>query len=211
MAERDIIIDPKEYPSNNKKTKFTNEHKVEKIVQGNVKKTKTSFIKRASSIFFSDVSEDDIKTELIFDYLIPTIKDTLVDMGKMLLDAIFYGSTTVHKHSSGTNKPVKVSYSSYYDSDKKPKRSEERKLSSYDFSQVVLNSRGDAEDVLDMMIDMIRDYKAVSVADFCDLVGVESNFTDNKYGWTDLTRVTVSRTRDGYIINFPKPVCLDLD
>ena len=205
MAERDIIINPEEFPSNSKKPK---EKKVEKIVQGTVKQTKPTFLKRAASaIFANDISEEDLRTEIIFDYLIPTIRDTLSDMGKMLLDAIFYGSVATKKRSSG-NKPYHVSYENYYDS-KKPAKRSEIKASSYNFDSIVLDSRTDAEEVLDNMIDLTRDYRAASVADFCDLVGVDANFTDNKYGWTDLSRVTISRTRDGYIINFPKPVPLD--
>ena len=125
-------------------------------------------------------------------------------MGKMLLDAIFYGSTSSHKKSSA-NKPYRVSYSDYYDKDKKSPI----KASSYNFDEVTLNSRADAEQVLDNMIDITREYGAASDGDYCDLVGIDNNFTDYKYGWTDLTKTTVSRTRDGYIINFPKPNKLD--
>lgn len=209
MAERDIIVNPNDFPSNSNKSKEVKEKKLEKIVQGEVKKTKPSFLKKMGAVFFSDtMDEEDLRSYLIFDYLVPTIKDTVVDMGKMLLDAIFYGSTSTRKKSSG-NKPYKVSYSSYYDNDKKPAKPEDRRASSYNFDDIVLNSRADAEQTLDMLIDLTREYGQVSVADFCDLVGVDSNFTDNKYGWSDLSRTTISRTRDGYIINLPKPTYLD--
>ena len=206
MAERDILINTDDFPGNSNKSKEeVVKAKVEKVIDGPVKKSKPSFFKKAAGVIFSDVSEEDIRTELIFDYLVPTIKDTIVDMGKMLLDAIFYGSTSAHKKSGGS-KPYKVSYSDYYDKDKKVPV---QKASSYNFDEITMNSRGDAEQVLDNMIDLTREYGQVSVGDFCDLVGVDNNFTDYKYGWTDLTRVTISRTRDGYIINFPKPGKLD--
>lgn len=208
MAEHNIIVDPNEFPGNSNKSKEeVVKAKVDKVISGKVERRKPSFLKRAASVFFSDISEEDIRTELIFDYLVPTIKDTVVDMGKMLLDAIFYGSTRASKKSSSGTKPYRVSYSDYYDKDKKTVAS---KASSYNFDEITLNSRADAEHVLDTMIDIIREYNQASVGDFLDLVGVDNNFTDYKYGWTDLTKVTISRVHGGdYVINFPAPSKLD--
>ena len=206
MAERDIVINLDDFPGNSNKSKEESaKAKVEKVIDGPVKRSKPSFFKKAARVIFSDVSEEDLRTEIIFDYLVPTIKDTVVDIIKMTTEAIFYGSTTPRKKSGG-NKPVKVSYSDYYDRDKKPVQS---KASSYNFDEITMNTRSDAEQVLDNLIDITREYGQASVGDFCDLVGVDNSFTDYKYGWTDLTRTTISRTRDGYIINFPTPSKLD--
>ena len=207
MAEHDLEINTADFPGNSNKSKEEIvKPKVEKVVSGKVEKHKPSFIQKAASVIFSDINEEDLKSEIIFDYLVPTIKDTLVDMGKMLLDAVFYG-TTSHKKSSGGNRPYKVSYSDYYDRDTKASLPSNK--SSYHFDEITLDSRADAEQVLDNLIDLTKEYGSASVGDFCDLVGVDSNFTDYKYGWSNLAKTTVSRTRHGYIINFPKPGKLD--
>ena len=52
-------------------------------------------------------------------------------------------------------------------------------------------------------------YQVVSVADFYDLVGVSGNYTDNKYGWTDIRNASVIRVRDGYMIKLPKALPLN--
>lgn len=206
MAERDILINTDDFPGNSNKSKNeVTKAKVEKVIDGPVKKSKPSFIKKAAKAIFSDVSGEDLRGEIIFDYLVPAIKDTVVDIIKMTTEAIFYGTAAPRKKSGGS-KPYKVSYSDYYEKDKKPVQS---RFSSYHFDEITLNSRGDAEQVLDNMIDLTREYGQASIGDFCDLVGVDNNFTDYKYGWTDLTRTTISRTRDGYIINFPTPGKLD--
>ena len=208
MAERNLEINTADFPGNSNKSKEEPvKPKVDKVVSGKVEKRKPSFIQKAAGVIFSDINEEDLKSEIIFDYLVPTIKDTIVDMSKMLLDAVFYGTTT-HKKSSSGNRPYKVSYSDYYDRGGKPTATN-TKSSSYHFDEVTLDSRADAEQVLDNLIDLIREYGSASVGDFCDLVGVDSNFTDYKYGWNDLTRTTISRTRNGYIIDFPKPGKLD--
>lgn len=208
MAEHGIIISPDDFPGNsNKEKEELATPKREKVVNGEVKCKKPSFFKKTLGIMFADVSEEDMRTEIIFDYLVPTVKDTVVDVIKMVTDMIFYGSARSTKKSGGA-KPYRVSYSDYYDSkDKKQLNGTAKK--SYNFDEVTMGSRADAEHVLDTMIDITREYGAASVGDFCDLVGVDNNFTDYKYGWTDLTKVTVSRTRDGYIINFPNPSKLD--
>ena len=198
MAEREII-NPDNFPSNTNKEK--EERKLKKVIKGDVKIQKPSFLKKAlSSIFADDLSEDDIRNELIFDYLVPTVKNTLNEMGKMLLDALFFGSMKPRARSG--NSPVKVSYSNYYDN---KGNSSPSTRTSYNFDEYAFNSRQDAEDALDQLIDLTKNYGAASVADFCDVIGVTSNFTDNKYGWTDLIKVTISRTPSGYVINFPKP------
>ena len=74
---------------------------------------------------------------------------------------------------------------------------------------IILESRGEAEDVLERMDELIATYQVVSVADFYDLVGVSGNYTDNKYGWTDIRNASVIHVRDGYMIKLPKALPLN--
>ena len=77
-----------------------------------------------------------------------------------------------------------------------------RNRSRHNFDDIILDSRGEAEEVLSHLVDLVDDYGMASVADLYDLVGITSNFTDNKYGWTNLSSASVSRVRDGYLIDF---------
>ena len=52
-------------------------------------------------------------------------------------------------------------------------------------------------------------YGLVRVADLYDLVGITGNYTDNKYGWTNITRAEIVRTRDGFMIKMPRAVPID--
>lgn len=68
----------------------------------------------------------------------------------------------------------------------------------------------DRQDALEILHVLTRDaaaYDVVSVADYYDLLGVTSQYTDNSYGWRldDLQFATVQPVAGGYIINFPKP------
>jgi len=77
--------------------------------------------------------------------------------------------------------------------------------SRHDFDDIILETRGEAEDVLSHMVDLIEDYGVASVGDYYDLLGIESNFTDNKYGWINVADGYVDRVRDGYCIRLPRP------
>ena len=70
-------------------------------------------------------------------------------------------------------------------------------------------TRRDAEEILNYMGDLIDEYRFVTVADLYDLIGVSGNYTDNKYGWTDISNAEIVRVRDGYVIRLPKIRKLD--
>ena len=80
----------------------------------------------------------------------------------------------------------------------------------YSYDNIVLESRGDAESVLDSMGEIIDQYGMVKVADLYDLVGLTGSYTDNNYGWTNLSTAHVVRLNDGgYLIKLPRALPID--
>jgi hypothetical protein len=74
---------------------------------------------------------------------------------------------------------------------------------------VIIESRGDAEEVLSVLVDMIDKYDVATVADFYDAVGMTTEYSDHNYGWDNLSRSTVQRVRDGWILIMPEPGALN--
>ena len=70
------------------------------------------------------------------------------------------------------------------------------------------SNRGAAELVLSNMRNAIKLYDSVNVGDFCDLCGIDCDFTCYNYGWTNLDSAAVIPDRNGYHIQFPpaKPI-----
>ena len=70
-----------------------------------------------------------------------------------------------------------------------------------------MESRADADDVLDAMSDLIENYESVSVADLYDLIGIDvsGRYTYNDYGWTSLRNAEIVEVREGYWIKLPRP------
>jgi hypothetical protein len=74
--------------------------------------------------------------------------------------------------------------------------------------EVIVETRGDAQNVLDELFRHIDRYNAVSVAYYYELVGITGKFTDHQWGWTNLNASGVSHVREGYRIELPKPISI---
>lgn len=179
---------------------------IKKVVSGKVRTKKKSELRKLSDIF---ISEDvaNVKNYIIWEALVPTIKYAIRDIGVNILDMTF-GDGRRRGDSIHYANPLRSSYISYdkYSSKKDDRRSysDSRTRTGYNYDDIILETRGDAEQVLDQMEDLIETYGMVSVADMYDLVGKSCNYTDNKYGWTNIRNAEPIRMRDGYMLKLPK-------
>ena len=181
--------------------------KIEPIAKAKTKKK--SEVKKFADVF---IAEDitSVKNYIVNDVLIPAAKKAISDIITNGIDMILYGEARGkdRRRDSGS----RVSYTKYYERDRDRDRDYDRRRerrSVYDYDDIILDTRREAEDVLNRMDDLIDAYGMVSVADLYDLVGVTGNYTDNKYGWTNLRNAEVRRTRDGYLIKLPKALPFD--
>ena len=185
----------------------SSDKKVEKVISGSAKPKKKGEMQKFADVF---ISEDvgNVKSYILMDVLVPAIKKAISDIVTNGIDMILYGETgRTRKASSGT----KVSYGKDYD--REPDRRRDRSISSrggYDYDDIVFETRGDAEKVLDSMNDIISQYGVVSVLDLYDLADVSTdNYAANKYGWTDISGCKAIRVRDGYILKLPRALPLN--
>ena len=188
------------YQSNSHKSKriaVEDKKKVDKIVKGKVK------TKKKNGILSSFINDDlqDIKKYIVEDVLIPTIKKTITDVVKNSIDMFFYGEVSRPNRTNSS----RISYTSYYDRDREPRRRRNDLL----IDDIVLESRSEAEEVLDRLDEMIEEFGMASVLNLYDLIGVTAPFTADKYGWTDIRNATAVRVRDGYLLKLPRVMPLD--
>lgn len=184
------------------------EKKVEKVVTGVVKTKKKSKI---NNFMGNIISEDakSVKTYVFGEVLIPAIKKAISDIVTDGIDIILYGESRGRNKRSTADR---VSYRNYYDDRGTRPRMNERQAimaGSYSYDDIILSSRGEAEDVLARMDELMDTYGLVRVADLYDLVGITGNYTDNKYGWTNIRNADIIRVRDGYMIKMPRAVPID--
>lgn len=75
------------------------------------------------------------------------------------------------------------------------------------FDNLLFDTEENASKVLENMKKAIKAYDFVSIADFKDLAGVTSSFSDYSYGWTNLDNVNIVKHRNEFMIKLtdPKP------
>ena len=176
--------------------------KVEKVITGTAKVKKKNELQKFADIFITEDAKN-VKSYVLSDVLVPAIKKAIVDIVTDGVNMIFYGGTRRGSGSSAS----KVSYRSYYDrKDDNRSYSDSRARAGFNYDEITLDSRAEAEEVLSQLSDLIDTYKVATVADLYDLVGITHNYTDNKYGWTNIRNADVQRVRDGYMLKLPKPI-----
>ncbi len=176
--------------------------KVEKMICGTVKSKKKSEIQKLADVFISEDAAS-VKSYILMDVLVPAMKKAISDIVTNGVDMLLYGE---NRHDRKNSRASKVSYRDYYnrrDDDRDSSR-HSRARTGYDYDDIILDNRGEAEDVLSRMDELIDTYGIVSVADFYDLVGITGKYTDNNYGWTDIHSAKVVSVRDGYLIKLPR-------
>lgn len=179
--------------------------KVEKVVTGTAKVKKKRKHSKFTEMFISEDASN-VKSYILSDVLIPAAKKLVSDIVKDGIEMILYGSTGRGKRSNGFRADY-VSYNKYSDRRYDDRRSieESRSRTGYSYDDVILETRGEAEEVLDRMDELIDMYGVVSVMDLYDLVGISGQYTDNKYGWTNIRNAEPVRTRDGcYMLKLPR-------
>lgn len=179
------------------------ERRVEKAGTGTAKIRKKTEVSKLADVFISeDVSN--VKSYILMDVLVPTIKKAIVDIVSDGISMIFFGGTGSRKNRPGSSK---ISYTSFYDQrNERPYTNGVRSTGSrFDYEDLEFETRGEAEAVLDEMNNVIERYGFVTVADMYDIADVTHPYTSAKYGWTSIATAEVSRCRNGsYIIKLPK-------
>lgn len=177
------------------------EKKVEKVIEGNVVSKKKSPAKKFLEMFIAEDFEH-VKSYIFVDVVIPAIKNALLDALNNGSQMLLWGDTK--PKGSGS----KISYSSISSklaSSPLSGRNLSQSVSRYSGdSDIILETREEAETVLSHLIELVETYESASVADLYDLLGKTPQFTDNKYGWTNLSSATTQRVREGYLLKLPK-------
>jgi len=179
------------------------ERKLEKVVNGETKTRKKSEVKKFASFLVPEDTEN-VKSYILMDVIIPGIKNAIADVVSIILFGEA-GRLGQSRKSSGS----KISYQKYYRDDRDNRRSDGRLAASvgFEYDDILFETRGDADLVLDQMESAIDIYSVVSVADLYDLAGITCrNYTAHNYGWTDIRNAKVVRVRDGYILQLPRTV-----
>jgi len=193
-----------EYRPNSHKSKEAAEErvpqrKIEPVVSG-ARVRKRSGIGKLEDLFMPG-DADSVKSYILMDVLVPSIK-------RMISDIVCNGINMLlgESRKGSSDLPVgRVSYRSYYqDRDDRTNRPRSVSELHQGYDDILFPTRGDAELVLDQMFEVLDHFDVVTIADLKEMCDLKSEFTENKYGWTDLRGACVVRVRDGYMLDLPR-------
>ena len=180
--------------------------KFDPIISG-VKTRKSGLGRKLSEIFIANdpVTVSDYVFNKIF---VPSVQDLMLDMVWGGLSMLFRegeirapkrGNRSSYYHDSYSDRNASKTGSEGYS------RGSERLSGTRSIDELVFYDLADAEDVRDKRGDMIEEYGNISIGDVLDLCDIEHSFTDNDWGWTDLSKVKIERLGRGrYTLYFPK-------
>jgi hypothetical protein len=204
-------MEPPEFPPNSEASK----KKIERVTSGEVTRKRKSLRKQLSETFVAG----DMRTAVryvMFDVLLPAAKDMVVEAGSAGIEKLIFGESRRRRGASSPQAGATgyVSYNRYSgpmgSGVSAPQRAISRQSRArHDFDEIVLDSRVEAEEVIDRLFDLVSRYESATVADLYELVGLASTHTDHKWGWTDFRGSGVTRIRDGYLLDLPDPEPFD--
>jgi len=182
----------------------------EKVISGVVIERKAGLGSKIRETFMG-VSARETAEHVVMDVLVPQFRGMIADAGMQMVERLILGESRGRASSSysATSSSRVRGYTAYNRySESKGSESEPVNYRSNQVREVVVETRGDAQMVLDKLFEHIDRYKAVSVAYYYELVGITGKFTDHQWGWTNLNASGVSSIREGYRIELPAPISI---
>lgn len=211
------------FPANSHNAKIDKEEdepkRVLKVVTNDVVRKPKTRTQRFLNTFLANSDGTSVIGYVVNEILVPAAKDMIADAFIQGVERAIFGETRSPSRRSASrpgNGPSYVNYSRYSTPVGTTRREEStrppmsrRARGMHDFDEILLATRAEAEEVLKRMHDLIDRYGTVSVSDLYEMLGLDVSYTDEKYGWLDLTRSGVHYTRSGYMLDLPRPEPLD--
>ena len=184
---------------------------VTQVAKGHIKE-KGVGEKMADSFLSEDVRN--VKNYIIWDVIIPGIKNAIADVVVGGIEMALFGSSKSRRSSGYSNRggETHVSYRNYYRDDYRDNYSSRvdmrNRSSRNSCNDIVLDDRGAVEEVIMSMEELVHKYGEATVSDLYSLVGISSSFQDNKWGWRDTRDFGYMRSGRGYRLEFNPPIFL---
>jgi hypothetical protein len=204
------------FPPNSRKAENRSEPKqLEAVTSARAVRRKQPLGRKFAHTFFGGDARTAMEY-MVGHVLIPAAKEAIVEAASSGFEKLVYGEARpkrgrptsgplgyVSYNRMGQSKPVD-------DRPPMPSRLPRRARARHDFDDIIINTRQEAEEVLERLFDALDKYDSVSVADLYELTGLKSDHTDQKWGWLTLQGASVGRVRGGgYLLDLPEPEFLE--
>lgn len=174
-----------------------------------------SMKRRVLDAFISN-ERGNIKDHVIFDVVIPSIKNAISDVVSDGINMLLFGEKKKSSSKNGTITPYGSFWASSISNEKKWNTdTETRKTSSLSrYSEACWETKEDAMIMLNCMSELIEATRCITVAQFYGLINDPDNFpiesVHNKWGWKTLADVRTWKISEGrWGLTLPRPQRLD--
>lgn len=190
-----------DFPSNARKTKPA----VERVVKTPARIDKGSLGKQALQAFFAeDVKE--VGQYLLWDIALPSVKNAVSDIFTSGIDRLLFGGDGGPQRSRSNKTYTSYSNRTYGRRETPTERTyTQRDRREHNLESIIFATRSEAEDVLNHLISICDQYDVATVGDLYGMAGISQSYTDENWGWRDLRSGRAVRSRNGYILDLPKP------
>ena len=206
------MAEVKNYPSNSLKSRENAAVKKEKpeikavIKEGEAKIAAPSLPRKIFNSFFPEAVDKPVGSFFLFDVFIPMTRNIV---GNVLISG---GKNISGGYSGMMMGSGKKSYENYYNGGVSyigsSMNSKQTRTKLFDCEHVWYSSLAKAQEVIDKMNEVLRQYPVVSVADMKEISKLESKIIpgDQHRGWTDLQDVKWYSDHGGYTVVYPPAV-----
>lgn len=205
-----------DYSSNSQKSKQTPASEevrvVEPIIKGKAVERREPLRRKFFQAYTGD-SAQSVGQYLLLEVVVPASKNLISDLVTQGINRFLYGSSRPASGGVGSIIGSRgTSYGKFFNGGSAQTQPvtqlSQHARANHAFGEIILTVRSDAEQVLDELRSLIEEYGHAKVVDLYRLVDVSSEFTDQKYGWTNLARASVQPIREGYLLDLPRPEVL---
>ena len=183
------------------------------VIQGTAIERKEPLRKKFLQAYAGD-SAQSVGQYLVMDVIVPSTKNMISDMVTQGINRLLFGGSRPVQNGIRSN--VGGSYGRFFNGgggqsqqhQAQQNQPQVHQVKQEGFGEIILQSRSDAEIVIDSLRELIEAYGNAKVANLYSLIGKSGEFTDQSIGWTNLSRAGVLQIREGYLLDLPKPVVL---
>jgi len=173
--------------------------------KANIKK-KSEGKKFLEAMFQGDLTS--IKDSIVDNVFVPAMKELIWNTIERAVKGLMYGDFSSSRSVERNSIPARqIDFTRYSDRRRRDDYRDQSRNDIYDYGEVFLEDRKDAEALLDRIYELLDKYQWVSVAQLYELAGLRGLYTDHNYGWRDKDRrdIYITTTRGGYLVKMPRP------
>ncbi len=146
-------------------------------------------------------------TSMIWNSFLPGLADQIESAMHEGLSTLFGGGTSVYRRErrQGGSRISRHSPDRVLGGGRPEERISRNDRTRQDVSVIEIDSRAEAETVLERLLDSIDQFDVVTLAEFYQLVQITPDHTDFGFGWDDLGGSKIVHSKGVYFLDLPTP------